>query len=40
MFDPALLAPEKSPAIEAVLRGLLEGGDFLLKESFTGDKQG
>jgi hypothetical protein len=39
MFDPALLAPDKSPALEAVLRGLLEDGDFLLKESFTTDER-
>jgi hypothetical protein len=29
-FSRDLLSPERSPAIEAILRGILEGGDFLL----------
>jgi Capsule polysaccharide biosynthesis protein len=31
-FDLNLLAPERSPAIRAVLKGVLENGDFLLEE--------
>jgi hypothetical protein len=31
-FDLDRLSPEESPALEAVSRGLLGGGDFLLKE--------
>ena len=31
-FDLGYLSPENSPAIKAVLGGVLEGGDFLLKE--------
>jgi len=32
-FQLDLLSPVNSPAMEAISRGLLEGGDFLLKES-------
>ncbi|MGC1377795.1 MAG: hypothetical protein WA821_16300 [Anaerolineales bacterium] len=32
MFDPAQLLPENSPALAAVTKGLLAGGDFLLEE--------
>jgi hypothetical protein len=31
-FTSAELLPENSPAINAVIRGILNGGDFLLKE--------
>jgi hypothetical protein len=31
-FAPSDLLPENSPAIHAILDGILEGGDFLLKE--------
>ncbi len=31
-FALEALSPEKSPAIQAIMRGLLEGGDFLLEE--------
>ncbi len=30
-FDLDRLSPESSPAIKAILEGVLEGGDFLLK---------
>ena len=32
VFDPARLLPEKSPALAAVTKGLLDDGDFLLEE--------
>lgn len=31
-FDLDALSPARSPAIQAIIRGVLEGGDFLLEE--------
>ncbi len=31
-FELGMLSPEQSPALKAILDGVLEGGDFLLKE--------
>ncbi len=36
-FALEALSPEKSPAIKAITKGLLEGGDFLLEEAQTAD---